>query len=178
MSAPPSSRVLVLCGSFVERTTRQLARLAIRYPDSQIEIDVQQALADPQAEAIRRAKQARRLLTTRPGVAVISTPRALAPSERHDEISRSLAEVLTAASRELAGAADLLIVKGGATSARVVANGLAAKVVEAVGPLGDGAALWLIDAASSRYAAVVPGNTGDDETLVRLVDTALRMKAC
>ena len=68
-------RVLVVCGSYVPQTTRQLERLRDAYPGTLLEADVQELVhGDHEAEARRLARRASELLD-RMGLAVVATPR-------------------------------------------------------------------------------------------------------
>jgi uncharacterized protein YgbK (DUF1537 family) len=66
--------------------------------------------------------------------------------------------------------AALAVLKGGVTSAVVIKDGLGAVQAEIVGPALPGVALWQILEPEPRPVLVVPGNVGDDELLVRIVD--------
>jgi uncharacterized protein YgbK (DUF1537 family) len=179
VDVPPASRVLVLCGSFVDRTTRQLARLDAWHPGVLIEIDATAATLDAAGEGRRLVRLAGELLEQRT-IAVVATPRIDGRRGHGDRaVGDRLTEALVAVAGELAAAVDLLILKGGATSAAVVARGLGADIVEAVGPVGHGASLWRVPTRSGELATIVaPGNVGDDEALVQLVGTAQAVAAC
>jgi uncharacterized protein YgbK (DUF1537 family) len=175
---PAASRVLVLCGSFVEQTTRQLARLVAGNPGILVEIDLAAARADSVIEGRRSAARARALLRGR-SLAVVATPRVHAHGHAGRAAGERLAEVLATVAAELAAEVDLLVLKGGATSASVVADGLRADVVDVVGPVGHGASLWSVPIPGGRLPVVVaPGNVGTAEALVDLVGRARTAAAC
>ena len=72
---PGGERVLVVCGSYVPQTTRQLARLRDAYPDAVLEADVGALVdGDHEAEARRLSRLTSELLD-RIGLAVVATPR-------------------------------------------------------------------------------------------------------
>jgi uncharacterized protein YgbK (DUF1537 family) len=170
--------VLVLCGSFVEQTTRQLARLVAGNPGILVEIDLAAARADSVIEGRRSAARARALLRGR-SLAVVATPRVHAHGHAGRAAGERLAEVLATVAAELAPEVDLLVLKGGATSASVVADGLRADVVDVVGPVGHGASLWSVPIPGGRLPVVVaPGNVGTAEALVDLVGRARTAAAC
>ncbi|HVV84544.1 MAG TPA: four-carbon acid sugar kinase family protein [Kofleriaceae bacterium] len=178
IEVPGASRVLVLCGSFVEQTTRQLALLVADNPGTLVEIDLASAAADSAAEGRRTAARARQLVRER-SLAVVATPRV----HRHGHAGRDagdrLTEVLQAVAAELAGEVDLLILKGGATSAAIVSDGLRADLADVVGPVGHGASLWSVPAGAGALPVVVaPGNVGADGALVDLVARARGVAAC
>jgi uncharacterized protein YgbK (DUF1537 family) len=171
---PPASRILILCGSFVERTTRQLARLLDEHPGVLLEIDGTAADADAGSEGRRLAHEARKLLDER-SIAVVATPRLGRAGHGGRLAGARFTETLATVARELRADVDRLVLKGGATSAAVVADGLGADVAEGVGPVGHGAALWLVGGLPT---IVAPGNVGDDDALLQLVGPAQRVGAC
>lgn len=178
IDVPHASRVLVLCGSFVEQTTRQLARLVAGNPETLIELDLGAAEVNSAAEGRRAAARARAMLREQ-SIAVVATPRV----DELGHAGRTSGERLTAAletvAAELASEVDLLILKGGATSAAIVSVGFRADVVEVVGPVGHGASLWSVPARAGGLPVVVaPGNVGTDDALVDLVGRAQGVAAC
>lgn len=175
--APPSSAggLLVICGSYVPTTTRQLAAVVAAHPGALIEVDVL-ALAGPrpQPEIARTAAAARERLTAT-GLAIVSTPRqrpASTTSLRAGErIAQHLAEVLLAID-PYPGA---VLAKGGITSHVTAAVGLQADGADVVGPIADGVALWSVPTGrGSRIPYVVfPGNVGGDAHLLSVVERIL-----
>jgi len=175
---PAAPRLLVLCGSFVDRTTRQLARLIAEHPTALIEVDLAAASTDPSAEGRRLAEQARTLLDDG-SIAVVATPRVHVHGHAGDAAAEQLTKALAVVAAELAPEIDLLVLKGGATSASVVATGLAADVVDVVGPVGHGASLWSVPVRGGELATVVtPGNVGGDHALTDLVGRARSVATC
>lgn len=170
---PTARRLLVLCGSFVDRTTRQLAQLVAGHPGTAVEIDVDAALADPVGERRRLETQARELIDGG-SIAVVATPRVHDNRRAGRAVADRLTAVLATVAEKLADELDLLILKGGATSASIVATGLGADVVEVVGPVGHGASLWSVPVGGGRQlpTVVAPGNVGGDYALTDLVARA------
>jgi uncharacterized protein YgbK (DUF1537 family) len=175
---PVARRLVVLCGSFVDRTTRQLAHLLDDHPGTLIEVDVDAARAEPVAEGRRLAARARSLLA-RGSIAVVATPRV----DAYGHAGRVAGDRLTAALATVADALvdeiDLLVLKGGATSASIVASGLGADVVDVVGPVGHGASLWSVPFGGRQLPTIVaPGNVGEHDALSDLVARARGVVAC
>ena len=83
-------------------------------------------------------------------------------------IAAALAGVLARAR----DAADVVVSKGGITSAVNVRVGLGAHEALVVGPIADGIALWRVrrDDGVDANLIVFPGNVGDDSSLTELVD--------
>ncbi len=165
-----AERLLVICGSFVPLSTRQLAKVDAANPDTVLEADIA-LLASPQAaDEVRRLGRRADELLAEHGLAVIATPRehvdvGLAAGER---IAVNLARVLG----ELRSLPDAILTKGGITSAVTAKEGLGAAAAWVVGPLVDGVSLWKVDLSSGDEIpyVVFPGNVGDDDTLAEVVE--------
>lgn len=166
---PAARRVVVLCGSWVPTTTRQLAALGELPGGTPMEADVSRLAGSEWEDEVARlrAHVADRLGAG--GLAVVATPRGfderLATEEARERCARRLARVL----RGLAPAPDLVIAKGGVTSAVTLAEGLGAREADVLGPIEDGVSLWRPRDVDGPHYAVVPGNVGDDDVLRRLV---------
>ena len=168
---PGGQRVLVVCGSYVPQTTRQLARLRDAYPDAVLEADVGALVdGDHEAEARRLCRRTSELLD-RIGLAVVATPRERPGTaltlEAGNRVAAGLAGVVTG----VVPHPDVIIAKGGITAAVTLRDGVGAAEAEVVGPVEPGVSRW-----SARWPGgerldylVVPGNVGDDELLARLV---------
>lgn len=165
--------VLVVCGSYVPTTTRQLARLLEKHPGALVETDVVAlASGSPEAEVARAAAEASRVLRRR-RLAVVSTPRTRPPGttdlQAGDRIARGLAAVVAACDP----LPRVIVAKGGITSHVTLHIGLGVEEAEVVGPVLPGVSRWQVDVGGAVLEyVVVPGNVGDDDllaTLVRLV---------
>ena len=168
--------VLVVCGSYVAQTTRQLGRLLSAWPQSLVEADVL-ALAGttPEDEIARLAGKASARLRRGP-VAVLATPRerpeGTTSLEAGERIAVNLARVVAALDRR----PSVLVVKGGITSAVTLREGVGADEADVVGPVVPGVSRWAPrwpDGSPLDYL-VVPGNVGDDELLAGLVEGIVR----
>jgi uncharacterized protein YgbK (DUF1537 family) len=170
---PPRSAhgVLVVCGSYVPQTTRQLDRLLRSRPGTLVEVDVR-ALAseEPDAEVARAAAVVRTLLDAGK-LAVVATPRERPPGTTElaagERIAGNLARIL----RRLDPLPGIVLAKGGITSAVTAHVGLEATGADVLGPLVPGVALWRVEGRRGAVDYVVfPGNVGDDGTLAEVVD--------
>jgi uncharacterized protein YgbK (DUF1537 family) len=83
------------------------------------------------------------------------------------QITASLARLAAILAIEV----DLVLFKGGITSAVGVRDGLGWGAATVVGPVDQGVALWQLD--DRRQCLVFPGNVGDDDALARLVSGVL-----
>jgi len=163
--------VLVVCGSYVPLSTRQLRLLVRRYPEALVEADVI-ALSGggAGAEIARLDREASRRLAGG-GVAIVATPRErLATNvslETGERIAINLARVVPMVERR----PSVLVAKGGITSAVTLRDGVGAQQADVLGPVAPGVSRWMArwpDGSPLDYL-VVPGNVGDDDLLVRLV---------
>ncbi len=159
--------VLVVCGSYVGNTTRQLAVLSARVPVRTVEADVA-ALAGPSpaAEVTRLAGAAGAALAA-DRVAVLSTPRRRPPHLLDLGSGLRVAAGLAAAAAAVRPAPSVVLSKGGITSAVVVRDGFGARRVRVAGPIAAGVSLWLADGTPAF--AVFPGNVGGPAALADLV---------
>lgn len=166
--------VLVVCGSYVPQTTRQLAALVAAHPGSLVEVDVLAlASAEPGPEVERAAAEAGRRLRAG-GLAVLATPRERPEATRTFEAAFRIATGLAAAAGAVEPPPEVVIAKGGVTSHVTARHGLGARSGICLGPLVEGVALWRLDAARGTIPYVVfPGNVGADGTLLEVVETIL-----
>jgi uncharacterized protein YgbK (DUF1537 family) len=171
---------LVVVGSHVPTTTRQLAALLADPPApiEHIEIDVRLA-AEP-----RRGRRLARLATERARAAldrgvipVVATSREVIAAPDDDptglrlagRISRVLARVV----RDLEPRSAWIVAKGGITSSDVASVGLGARAATVVGPLLPGVPVWRVPrpGGGDVLLVVFPGNVGDDDALRAVVAT-------
>lgn len=174
------SSVLVVCGSYVTQSTRQLSRLVDAHPGTLVEVDVV-ALAggDPSRSIAESAERASRLLR-RDGIAILATPRerpvGTASLDAGERIAAGLAQVVAAVDP----APSLLVAKGGVTAAVTLRDGVGAAEADVIGPVEPGVSLWRCrwrDGDALDYI-VVPGNVGDDDLLARLVAAVTGSRTC
>ena len=168
---PSSERVLVVCGSYVPQSVRQVATVVARYPDAVVEVDPQLLVAGDRGLLGAAADEIARRLDS-PGLAVVTVspvrPQELANLTAGLDVARGLAGIVRAVDRP-----DLLVVlKGGVTSAVTLDRGLGAVRALIEGPVLPGVALWSIRDPAARSVLVVPGNVGDDHLLVRIIESA------
>jgi uncharacterized protein YgbK (DUF1537 family) len=179
---PPSPRdgVLVVCGSYVPQSSRQLARLVGARPGSLVEADVV-ALAgdDPAAEIAGLAAEVSRRLE-RDRFAVLATPRERPDGTTTLDAGERIASCLARVVAAVSPSPSLLVAKGGITAAVTLREGVGAAEAEVVGPVEPGVSLW-----SARWRdgspldfVVVPGNVGDDDVLARLAAAVTGSAAC
>ena len=168
--------VLVVCGSYVDQTTRQLERLLAARPEALVEADVM-ALAsdDPENERTRLAGAVSRRLEL-DDVAVLATPRSRPPGTTSLEAGERIALGLARTVGSVDPRPSVVVAKGGVTSAVVLREGIGAQEAEVLGPVVPGVSRWAAtwpDGDAVDYL-VVPGNVGDDDLLASLVGDLVR----
>lgn len=164
------SGVLILCGSYVPNTTEQLADLDATFPNTRIVADPSSLLSDRSSGEIARIQtEANRLIETK-RLAVIATPRKKAGWLTDVNGQTQLADALA---RTVAGtSADVLITKGGVTSATGISVGMGAAWARVEGPVLPGVSIWRVP--EGRCVLVVPGNIGNSSLLSDLVKLVLK----
>jgi uncharacterized protein YgbK (DUF1537 family) len=168
VDVPAAARVLLVCGSYVPQSLRQLAAVAARFPDAVVAVDPAE-LATAAFDEPARALAAR----LDEGLAVLAVA-GVRSAELSDlagglRVARGLAALLAKIDRPDA----LVLLKGGVTSAVGLREGLGAEAADIVGPVLPGVALWQILEPARRSALVIPGNVGGDDLLVDLLERAL-----
>jgi uncharacterized protein YgbK (DUF1537 family) len=176
---PHGRRVLVVCGSYVPQTTRQLAALAASYPDAVVEADVLALAGGDTGTEVARLVRAVEDRLAHAGVAVLATPRERPETATSLEAGDRIAVTLAGAVAGIEPRPDVLVAKGGITSAVTLRDGVGASEADVLGPVEPGVSRWSAhwpDGARLDYL-VVPGNVGDDDLLVRLVTGVVRGSA-
>lgn len=156
---PHPGRVLVACGSFTEASTRQLRAL-----DGLWERRVELPVAPYPGDDARLARAVRERLAA-DGRALLATDR----SPGHDRVPAApelLMDGLVATVRRLASEVDLVVAKGGITSARLATDALLATSARVRGQILPGVPIWTLRTPLGEPSyVVVPGNVGTDDTL-------------
>lgn len=172
---PPSGHGLVVVGSHVGQTSRQLAALQARGGIASVELDVPAVVAGREVAA-ETARQVTAALHD--GDVLLYTSRAVAVGE-DGAGSLAIARAVSAALSRIAGEAlaarpAWIVAKGGITSHDIAQHGLGIRRAEVAGQLFPGVISLLrpLDAAPGAMGVpyvVFAGNVGDDETLADVV---------
>lgn len=167
---------LIVVGSHVSHTSRQVAALRARGRTADIELDVPSMLSgagDIAAATARRVADA----LTRSDV-LLYTSRGYVPGrdrQQHLVIGRAISAALARIVREaLTAKPAWIIAKGGITSHDIALHGLGIRRAEVAGQLFPGyiSVFRPVDAAQEAIGVpyvVFAGNVGDDETLGQVV---------
>jgi len=171
---------LVVVGSHVSGTTRQLARLRERVAVRELELDVARVLkgdAERDAHVAELADRAASALAD--GSVVIATSRELVAGQDRASsltIARRVSDALTAVAAAVLPARPAWVVaKGGITSHETAVAGFGVRRAEVVGQLGRGI-ISLFRPVDSRPEAlgmpyvVFAGNVGNPDSLADVVE--------
>lgn len=170
---------LIVVGSHVPLTTRQLDHLLAHRDVTHVEISVERVISEVGSDAYLGEIVAAVAGGLGHSDTVLSTSRALVTGDSADSslaIAQRVSDFVIAAVTRIAAQARLrfVVAKGGITSSRVVAEGLGATHAMVRGPMRPGIiSLWELEdgpAAGVPYV-VFPGNTGEDDDLSRVVGT-------
>jgi uncharacterized protein YgbK (DUF1537 family) len=163
---------LTVVGSYVPRTTEQLARLLEQKDVERVELDVETLLDPARREAALADALARTNAALRTGRdVVVFTSRTLVTggdAARSLDIGRRVSDALVALVQRLDVRPRYLIAKGGITSSDLATRGLGVRRALVLGQLLPGIPVWRLGAEAKfpglNYV-VFPGNVGGPDTL-------------
>ena len=171
---------LVIAGSYVERTTRQLERLLALGGLSAVELDVERLVVGEEQTQTRSVATAVDAALAAGRDVVVYTSRGFHAPPGHDpvavgdSITRALCDVVA----RLEQRPGFLLVKGGSTAYGIATRGLEMKRGVVLGQLLPGVPVWRLG-AESRYPdlplVIFPGNVGGPEALA---DAVRRLRRC
>ncbi|QPZ38314.1 four-carbon acid sugar kinase family protein [Paramicrobacterium chengjingii] len=160
-----SRRTLLVCGSHTEGATAQLALVRDMWGEP-ITVLTDAALDDPATAGTDAADGIRSQLDERP-FAYLTTERQRQESHGTLEHGERVMSGLTHAVRAVLSQVDVIIAKGGITSAEVARTGIGARSALVLGQVLPGISVWCMTDHTGREVLyiVVPGNVGDERTL-------------
>ncbi|MGQ4527040.1 four-carbon acid sugar kinase family protein [Dermabacteraceae bacterium P13136] len=174
--AEPTVGGLIMMGSHVALTTRQLENLRNEQSPTELEINVQTVLSDGRdAHVSELVETAVSALDS--GNVVVRTSRVLVKGEDGDsslDISRRVSEAVVAVTRGVLAKCRprFVVAKGGITSSDVAAKGLQIRHARVIGPMLPGiVSLWSgeNEPAKGIPYIVFAGNVGDETSLTKVV---------
>lgn len=166
-------KCLVVCGSHTRASSEQLARLSARLGEPTV-LAAHEIFGGYEGAAVERAVRATTSALRAGGCALLVTSRIREPQHASIEDGARVMRALTSVVRQLADELDVVIAKGGITSAEVATVGLEASSARVLGQVAPGVPAWLLRRPAGVLPfIVVPGNVGGPDTLVRALETAL-----
>ena len=168
---------LIVVGSHVELTTRQLNRLREEEKPTALEIEVQQIIDPERRDKHLKDVTDQAISAIKNGNVIVRTSRKLVTGVDGDaslEISRQVSAAVVKVTKEILKAAPprFVVAKGGITSSDTASKGLEIRRAMVIGPMLEGiVSLWT---ASSGPATGIPyvvfaGNVGNEESLTQVV---------
>ena len=168
---------LVIVGSYVPKTTRQVNALLKQTDITSLEIDCAALLDDTRRSSLIEAavQQAEAALQNNQDV-IIYTSRAListVDARTSLSVGKQISSGLIAILRRIRTPPRYILAKGGITSSDVATEGLGVKRALVLGQILPGVPVWKLG-AKSRFPdmpyIVFPGNVGDDNALATVVN--------
>ncbi|NYG99443.1 hypothetical protein FJ656_03265 [Schumannella luteola] len=168
---PSPAPTLLVCGSHTAGATAQLAPIVAAWGDPAV-VDTALALDDPAAAGRAAAEQAADHVADR-GLAIVTTARIRSSEHGTLDHGEKVMAALTTAVRQLLPQVEVVISKGGITSAEVASTGIGATRAVVLGQVLPGVSVWRLTAHDGRELlyVVVPGNVGGPDTLERVVQS-------
>jgi uncharacterized protein YgbK (DUF1537 family) len=169
---------IVVVGSYVQKTTRQLEQLLTFPGIVSLEIDVAKVL-DPAScsqELERVIREANSRLAAGSNVVVYSSRKLVAVSGKADnlKISSTVSGALVKVVQSLQVVPKFIIAKGGITSSDVATKGLGIRKARVLGQVSAGIPVWLTGSEAKFNGIpyiVFPGNVGSERALLETVAT-------
>lgn len=160
---------LLAVGSHTGGATAQLAAVREGWGEPAV-IDTAAAFADPVAAGHAAAAEARLHLEDRP-LTVVTSERVRAAEDNTLAHGEKVMTALTTAVRDLLPRVEVVVSKGGITSAEVARTGIGATSAYVVGQVLPGVSVWRMLAHDGREITyvVVPGNVGGPDTLTEVL---------
>lgn len=165
---PAPEPTLLICGSHTAGASGQIATLEATCGKPLL-IDTETALNAPEVAGQQAAASLRGRLNER-GLAIVASSRDRSAEHNTLHHGKQVMTALTSAVSALRSEVRVVIAKGGITSAEVARTGLAASQAYVMGQILPGVSLWRIDVDGAQLLyVVVPGNVGDDNTLLKVI---------
>jgi uncharacterized protein YgbK (DUF1537 family) len=171
----PPYGALIVVGSHVPKTTRQLERLLSGGAFKSIEVNVEEILADggrgSVAHVVAIAQRIDQSISSGHDI-VLYTSRKLLVGEdtiQSLQINASVSDFLVRIVRALTVRPSYILAKGGITSSDIASRGLGVEQALILGAVIPGVPVWRLGSASKfpgMMYVVFPGNVGDDDALL------------
>lgn len=170
---PDEGPGLVIVGSYVEKTTRQLKALLQSGLVSSIELSVSKLLdKNEHDKEIQRVKEEADNQMAKGNSIAIYTSRDIVKRDDFLETGKVIMTSLCDMVKRIRLKPGFVIAKGGITSIEIAKRALGVSNAEVMGQIAGGVPVWRLG-SESRWDeipyVVFPGNVGDDKTLADVV---------
>ncbi|MFB0524192.1 MAG: four-carbon acid sugar kinase family protein, partial [Phycisphaerae bacterium] len=169
--AKTKGRGLVVVGSYVDKTTKQLNYLTERVKLQKIEVVINKILGDTSSNFLNELVKAVDDALLGEISVVLYTDRQYALSGSNEErldAGKRISDFLCELVARISQTPDYIIAKGGITSCDVATKGLKVKEALLLGQIAPGVPIWQLG-DESKYPGllyvVFPGNVGSDKSL-------------
>lgn len=176
LDLPASGGALLVVGSYVPRTTEQLARLFEVPGVEPVEVDVHALLSEGRrdAEIVRAAGATDGALKEKRDVVVYTKRELLRGGDADGSLSlgQRISSALVSVVRSLKVRPRYLLAKGGITSSDVATDALGVERAEVLGQILPGVPVWRLGKESRLPGVpyiVFPGNVGGPDALGKIV---------
>jgi uncharacterized protein YgbK (DUF1537 family) len=161
---------LLVAGSHTEGATKQLAEIALRWGEPQV-INTEVAFLDPRRAANSVIESAKTELETK-HLALITSERNRKSEHNTLAHGEMVMKSIIAAAQGLLSYVDVVVSKGGITSAEVARSGIGATSAWVLGQILPGISVWEMESREGRIITyvVVPGNVGNSDTLIKVLE--------
>lgn len=171
---------LVVVGSYVQRTTRQLEMLLASTLVAGIKVEVPLLLDEIRKDQeIDRVKREVEHNMSEGRSVVVYTSRKIVRQQDPESFLTTGRIIMNCLCRLIGGLdveASFLVAKGGVTSVEIARSALGVRRAMVLGQIIDGVPVWKLGPQARRHRipyVVYPGNVGDNEALLRVVEKCL-----
>jgi uncharacterized protein YgbK (DUF1537 family) len=162
---------LIMVGSYVEKSTRQLNMLLDQGDSESIEVNVNRLISDEAVEEIWRVSLRMNQLIHEGKNVVIFTSRELVSEGRGEQnldIGKRVSDALVKIVNNLEGLPSFFVAKGGITSHDIATRGLGISTARVIGQALPGLPVIETPRLPGMKYIIFPGNVGNDGSLLEL----------
>ena len=162
-------KTLLIAGSHTEASTKQLTEISHKF-GKELVINTQDALNNPTNAANLLISMAKKSLLTK-GFVAIASERVRKIENNTLEDGEKIMKAIISVVAKLIENLDVVVAKGGITSAEVARIGIGSKSAWVLGQILPGISVWKLKSRDDKALTyvVVPGNIGDPKTLVKVL---------
>lgn len=165
---------LIVVGSYVPKTSRQLANLLKNSGLDNVEIDVNQVLSEKlsPSEVVKNIEES---LKNGQSVVVYTSRKLQTGTDEKEslKIGNKIADFITATVQNLSVVPKFIVAKGGITSSDIATKALKIRRANVAGQALPGVPVWTAGEESKfpqMPYIIFPGNVGDDDSLALLYE--------
>jgi uncharacterized protein YgbK (DUF1537 family) len=173
----PKKTGLVIAGSFVDKTTRQIEYLTEKLKTKPIVVQTNVIIKNftEYRQEINREIEERLLFGEIPVVCTQRTFTRTGQSKTDKNLSSELSDFLCAVVSNISVSLNFIVAKGGITSFEIAKNALGINSALVEGQIIKGVPVWKANTkfGNDLLYVVFPGNVGEDESLYQVVSNLI-----